>query len=86
MNRCERCQNQRWLAVTHRWVEDRITWEIRPFSRDAWNAYGAVAISAALISKAIYRCPDCNAAGHPPWSKAWSSAPPPPSSDDGSPF
>lgn len=82
MNRCERCQNQRWLAVTVRWVEDRITSEVRPFGRDGWNAYGSLAIAAALSSKALYACPECNFERRPPWSKAWTSSSPAPSSDE----
>ena len=86
MNRCERCQNQRWLAVTARWVEDRITSEVRPFGRDGWSAYGSLAIAAALASKALYACPDCNLERRPPWSKTWSSSSPAPSSDETTPF
>jgi hypothetical protein len=74
MNRCERCQNQRWIAVTARWVEDRITSEVRPFSRDGWNSYGALAIAAALTSKTLYACNDCNPERRPPWSKSWSTS------------
>ena len=86
MNRCEKCQNQRWLAVTARWVEDRITSEVRPFGRDGWNAYGSLAIAAALASKALYACPDCNPERRPPWSKSWTTSSPATSSDDPTPF
>lgn len=85
MNRCEKCQNQRWLAVTARWVEDRITRDVRPFSRDGWNSYGALGIAAALNSKTLYNCDDCNPDRRPPWSKSWSTSSSP-ASDEPVPF
>jgi hypothetical protein len=84
MSRCEKCQNQRWLAVSARWVEDRITSEVRPFGRDGWNAYGSLAIAAALASKALYAC--CNPDRRPPWSRSWSTSSATLSSDDPTPF
>jgi hypothetical protein len=84
--RCDKCQNQRWLTVIARWVEDRLASEVRPFGRDGWNAYGALSISTALASKALYACPECNPERRPPWSKSWSTSSSAPATDDPTPF
>jgi len=86
MNRCERCQNQRWLSYSVRWVDDKIASDIRPFGRDNWSAYGTLGIAGLLSSKALWPCPVCNSERRPPWSKTWTAPAAAPSSEDPTPF
>lgn len=83
---CEKCKKQRWLLHQARWQDDVLVSELWPFSRDSWSAYGSLAISAALASKALIPCPECNQGKRPAWSKSWANAQQLPSSDEPTPF
>jgi|LakMenE01Jun11ns_1017448.scaffolds.fasta_scaffold9651083_2 hypothetical protein len=68
---CERCKNQRWLIKRQRWTDDTCVAEVRPFDSGSWQQYGQLAISAALVSKALVACGDCNAKQLAPWAKVF---------------
>lgn len=88
--KCDQCRSQRWLVYGSRFVEYALVGAWRPFDRGCWDAYGDLAISAALAAGALKACPSCNPNKLAPWAKAFEgesdALAPKPSGVQGGPF